>query len=139
MNYSTLQPIENRNEHEINLKGLEILVVEDDRINQKLVQKLLDKLDITPDLAFNGIQAVEYSNQKNYDIILMDLQMPEMDGIEACKLIRSRITENPPIIIALTANVFEDVREECLEAGMNDYLAKPITITSFTDMIRKWI
>lgn len=139
LHYSTQKPIENKNDYELNLKGLEILVVEDDRINHKLVQKLLDKLGITPDLAFNGIQAVEYSNQKNYDIILMDLQMPEMDGIEASKLIRSRITENPPVIIALTANVFEDVREECLEAGMNDYLAKPITIASFTDMIRKWI
>lgn len=116
---------------------LEILVAEDTVISQKVILKILNKLGYNPRLAQNGLRAVEESRQKKYDIILMDMQMPEMDGVEASRLIR-QISEIKPIIIALTANIMEGDQQECFNAGMNDYISKPVRLEEITNKLEKW-
>ena len=115
---------------------LTILLAEDHPINIKLATRILNKLGYQPDLAVNGIEAVEMFNRKNYDLILMDVLMPEMDGLEATKIIRSTHGIQP-IIIAMTANVMPEDRNECMVAGMDDYLSKPIHIESLMNLLKK--
>ncbi len=109
---------------------LRILVVEDDKVNLKLIVVLLRRLGYDPLTATNGREAVEMHSRENPDCVLMDLQMPEMDGIEAAKQIRSveesRSNSQPAFISALTANVFLADRQRCFDAGMNTYLNKPV-------------
>lgn len=110
-----------------NLTGLKILLVEDNRINQIVVNKFLKKWNCMVDLANNGVEAMEVVKQETYDIILMDLQMPILNGYETSKKIRALGTayfKNVPII-ALTADVFPEVREKVFSAGMNDFIPKP--------------
>ncbi|HEY5407905.1 MAG TPA: two-component regulator propeller domain-containing protein [Ginsengibacter sp.] len=116
---------------------LEILVAEDNLVNQKVISHILNKLGYKPVIVEDGAKAVEEVRQKHYDIILMDMQMPEMDGIQATRVIRDTL-ENQPIIIALTANTMEGDQEECLRAGMNDYLAKPVRLEELTSRLEKW-
>ncbi len=87
----------------------------------------------------NGLEAVDAYEKQNYDFILMDVQMPEMDGLEATKVIRelTNSTEKP-VIIAVTANAMEGDKERCLDAGMNDYLSKPVTFTTLEKYLTKW-
>jgi len=108
---------------------LKILLAEDNRINQKLALRILEKLGYSADLAENGLEAVEAHKRESYDVILMDVQMPEMDGFEATQRIR-KISGSPirPFIIAMTANAMKGDRERCLAAGMNDYISKPIKL-----------
>jgi signal transduction histidine kinase/DNA-binding response OmpR family regulator len=117
---------------------LTILVAEDDAINQKLVQKLFSKLGYTPDIAFDGRQALEFAQQKSYDIIFMDMMMPEMDGLESSRLIKGIMKKDAPLIIAMTANAMDEDRERCFEAGMDDFVSKPVTINTLSAMISKW-
>ena len=84
-----------------------------------------------------GQEAVEEAREKQYDIILMDMQMPEMDGVQATRLIRQNL-ESQPIIIALTANTMQGDQEECLNAGMNDYICKPVRLEELTGKLEKW-
>jgi len=114
-----------------------ILVAEDDGINQQLAIRLLEKLGYTADIASNGKEALEMVSEKNYDIILMDVLMPEMDGFEATKMIRLCL-DVQPVIIALTASAMAGDKEKCLQAGMNDYLCKPIKIDELADLFAKW-
>ena len=116
---------------------LEILVAEDNLINQKVISHILNKLGYKPVLVEDGAKAVTEARNKPYDIILMDMQMPELDGIQATRVIRETM-ENQPIIIALTANTMEGDQEECLRAGMNDYLAKPVRLEELTNRLEKW-
>ena len=116
---------------------LEILVAEDNLINQKVIMHILHKLGYKPGLVENGAEAVDEARKKQYDIILMDMQMPEMDGIQATRFIRQNL-ENQPVIIALTANTMEGDQEECLKAGMNDYLSKPVRLEELTNKLEKW-
>lgn len=109
------------------LYPLDILLAEDNLINQKLAMKVLSKLGYTPELANNGKEAVEKLLLKEYDIILMDMLMPEMDGLEATVHIRKNSLYQP-VIIAMTANALPEDREACLNAGMNDYITKPISL-----------
>ena len=84
-----------------------------------------------------GAEAVDEARKKQYDIILMDMQMPEMDGVQATRFIRHNL-ESQPIIIALTANTMEGDQEECLKAGMNDYISKPVRLEELTNKLEKW-
>lgn len=106
-------------------------------MNQKLVTKVLNKLGYEPQLAENGKDVLEVVSQKNYDLILMDVQMPEMDGLEATRMIRVCLSEQP-VIIAMTANTLQGDREECLKAGMDDYIAKPVRLDGLVNIIEKW-
>lgn len=104
---------------------LKILVAEDNLINQKLITILLGKLGYKATVAYNGREVLELLEKDTFDTILMDVQMPDIDGLEATKLIRSKDICQP-YIIALTANAMQKDKDECLEAGMNDYLSKPV-------------
>jgi CheY-like chemotaxis protein len=108
---------------------LNILVVEDNLINQKLILRILDRLGYLPDLANHGKEALSLLELKNYDIILMDIHMPEMDGLETTRTIRKHNTHQP-FIIAMTANAYAEDKEACLYAGMDDYLSKPVKVES---------
>jgi PAS domain S-box-containing protein len=121
------------------LPPMDILIAEDNIINQKLIVRILKILGETVDIANNGLEALNAALKKKYDIVLMDIQMPEMDGYEATQRIRSSVSkENQPIIIAMTANAMQGDREKCIEAGMNDYMSKPILIDEVKRVIIKW-
>jgi len=114
-----------------------ILVAEDNVINQQVILHILQKLGYEPKIVSNGREAVYIMLEDAYDIIFMDLQMPEMDGLEATRLIR-QTARTQPVIIALTANTMEGDEEECLNAGMNDYIGKPIKLDELVEKLRKW-
>ncbi len=117
---------------------LRILVAEDNPVNQKLTLRILSKLGYTSvDLAHNGLEAVEKFDEKFFDVILMDVQMPEMDGLEATRLIRTK-RYHQPIIISMTANAMQGDRELCLQAGMNDYISKPVKLEALVSVLEKW-
>ena len=122
------------------LGPLKILVVEDNLINQKVALKHLAKLGFQSDVAGNGFEAMEACEMIAYDLIFMDLQMPEMDGLEATREIRKRESKDKkrPIIVALTANVTLKAKEDSFEAGMDDYLTKPIKKDTFKNILLKW-
>jgi signal transduction histidine kinase/ActR/RegA family two-component response regulator len=105
-----------------------VLVVEDHPVNQQLTVAMLAKLGIAADLAINGAEAVDRVRAGGYDLILMDLQMPVMDGIEATRRIRGLDLPVQPLIVALTASAYETDRERCLQAGMDDFLGKPFRL-----------
>ena len=102
-----------------------------------MILHILHKLGYKPVLVENGAKAVEEAGQKRYDVILMDMQMPEMDGVQATRLIRGNL-EWQPTIIALTANTMQGDQEECLNAGMNDYISKPVRLEELTGKLAKW-
>lgn len=123
-------------------KAIRILVAEDNPVNQKVALRILEKLGYSPDLAEDGMEAVEKVRRTPYDIVFMDCQMPGMDGYEASKLIRSEAGRpaNPSLaIIAMTANAMKGDREQCLKAGMDDYIAKPVTPDALSAVLEKWI
>ncbi len=106
---------------------LRILLVEDNLINQKVAQKMLKRLGHDADLAVNGKEAIQALESQPYQIVFMDIQMPEMDGLEATRIIRERwLSTEQPHIVALTAYNLEYSREMCLSAGMDDYMSKPL-------------
>jgi CheY-like chemotaxis protein/HPt (histidine-containing phosphotransfer) domain-containing protein len=118
---------------------LSVLVVEDNVINQKVVVRMLERLGMTPVVAVNGREAVEAVAVQPFRFILMDVQMPEMNGLEATKVIRQQEAgKQRSTIIALTANAMIGDRERCIEAGMDDYLAKPIKQVDLESTLRKW-
>ena len=116
---------------------LRILVAEDNEINQKLMTRILNKLGYKPEMAGNGQEALEIVSDQHYDVILMDVKMPEMDGLEATRMIRLCLTAQP-VIIAMTANAMEGDREECLQAGMDDYISKPVNLQLLINTLEKW-
>ena len=108
---------------------LRILVVEDNPVNQQLMLLLLEKLGYRADVAANGVEALEALERQPYDAVLMDVEMPEMDGLEATRRIHGRWSpERRPHIVAVTANALQGERELCIQAGMDDYIAKPIRL-----------
>ncbi|MCA0445349.1 MAG: response regulator [Bacteroidetes bacterium] len=117
---------------------LKILVAEDNQVNQVLIKRILSKLGYDCYLAINGEDALNQAKVLKPDFIFMDVQMPVMDGLESTREIRAHFEGMIPVIIALTANAMEKDREICLEAGMNDYLSKPIVIGDIEKMIKKW-
>jgi signal transduction histidine kinase/CheY-like chemotaxis protein len=116
---------------------LHILVAEDNLINQKLIMHILNRLGYMPTVVENGQEALDASCEVIFDVILMDVHMPEMDGLEATRHIRKRLN-GQSTIIALTANAMQGDREECLDAGMDDYLSKPVKLEELVDNLRKY-
>jgi signal transduction histidine kinase/CheY-like chemotaxis protein len=116
---------------------LNILVAEDNPVNQMIAMNVLKKLGYSADLAINGAKAVEAFEVKDYDLILMDIQMPEMDGFEATKTIRNTF-KSKPVIIAVTANAMQEDKDACLAAGMDDYISKPIALDKLLLLLEKW-
>jgi signal transduction histidine kinase/ligand-binding sensor domain-containing protein/DNA-binding response OmpR family regulator len=116
---------------------MKFLVAEDHLINQKLIIHILNRLGYAPDMVNNGLEAVEAMRNNSYDIILMDIQMPEMDGLEATEIIRKQNIKQP-VIIALTANTMQGDQEECINAGMNDYISKPVKLEELVSLLEKW-
>jgi CheY-like chemotaxis protein len=112
---------------------LRILIAEDNLVNQKLALRLLQQMGYRADVAGNGLEALQALERQAYDVILMDVQMPEMDGLEATRQIIQRWGEGRPRIIAMTANAMQGDRETFLKAGMDDYVSKPVRVD---DLIR---
>ncbi|MDP1580228.1 MAG: response regulator, partial [Candidatus Didemnitutus sp.] len=118
---------------------LDILLVEDNPVNQKVALHLLDRLGYRADAVANGVEAVHAAQQRDYDLIFMDLQMPEMDGLTATQEIRRLIPrQQQPRIIALTANAVQGDRERCITAGMDDYVTKPVKLEQLHAVIEKY-
>lgn len=118
-----------------------VLLVEDNTINQKVARAMLEKMGYAIDIAFNGAEAVEALQRKNYGLVLMDLQMPVMDGYEATKAIRNsgKVLNSKIPIIAMTANATKEDRQQCLEAGMDDYVPKPVERKVMMNMLQRWL
>jgi len=116
---------------------LRILVAEDNAINQKLTMKVLAKLGYKAGLAENGKEVLEMADLEQYDVILMDVQMPVMDGLEATRMVRLCLKKQP-VIIAMTANAMEGDQDDCIQAGMDDYISKPVEINALLTRLEKW-
>jgi PAS domain S-box-containing protein len=117
-------------------KNLKVLVAEDNLMNQKVITKILEKMRIKADIVKNGEEALLKVHEENYDIILMDMQMPKMDGLEASEKIRAMGHETP--IIALTANAYSEDEERCIAAGMNAFMTKPINLELLKQTLLKF-
>lgn len=117
---------------------INVLVVEDHFINQELMKEMLQRLNCSVHTVENGKQALNTLDDHSYDVIFMDLQMPEMDGFDATREIRKREKEKKIPIIALTANAMQGEKAKCIEAGMNDYLSKPFEIQDIEKLINKY-
>jgi len=118
---------------------LRILMAEDNQVNQKVALRLLDRLGYTADVAANGLEVLEALKHVPYNLILMDVQMPEMDGLETTRQIHARYSEDRPWILAMTANAMAGDREICLEAGMDDYLTKPIRLDEIDQAVKRFL
>jgi CheY-like chemotaxis protein len=115
---------------------LRILLAEDNLVNQIVALKMLSQLGYKADLAVNGLRVLEALSETRYDLIFMDAHMPEMDGVEATRIIRERFTHQRPVIVALTAEALEGDREKFLGLGFDDYLSKPLKPQALQDVIR---
>ncbi|MFV1883750.1 MAG: response regulator [Balneola sp.] len=121
-------------------KELSILLVEDNLVNQKVATKILERIGLEADIAGDGELAVEMVQAKSYDLVFMDMEMPVMDGLDSTKEIKAieKKLSKMPIIIAMTANALPGDRERCLQAGMDDFISKPITVESVKTILKKW-
>lgn len=118
------------------LTGLNILVAEDNSLNQRIVSFILQKQNAAATIANNGTEALEQLKNKHFDLILMDLQMPEMDGFETTTYVRQTMKSDIPII-AMSASSFEEDMKKCLQLGMNDCISKPFEPADLCDIIVK--
>ncbi len=119
--------------------GLRILVAEDIKINQLVVIAILNRLGYEADVASNGLEVLESLKTKTYDVILMDICMPEMDGLETSSIIRQQSQEfGEPWIIAVTAHPVLGDHQKCVQAGMNDYISKPISLKTVTAALDRY-
>lgn len=130
------EAIQADNSHALDFSALKVLVVDDIKMNQVIITKMLSKLGISPDLAVNGLEAVEHATQQQYDIIFMDCRMPVMDGFEATRRLRGANYLKP--IVALTAGTTTEERQNCFDVGMDDILSKPYTAKDLTQTLAKW-
>lgn len=118
---------------------LRLLIAEDNQINQKLAQNIFEGLGYKPVMVSNGLQAIDAVSKNAFDLIFMDVQMPEMDGLEATRFITTKMElSTRPVIIAMTAFALEGDKEKCIEAGMDDYISKPFLVEEIIERIRKW-
>ncbi|MEZ4826824.1 MAG: response regulator [Bacteroidia bacterium] len=119
-----------------------ILLVEDNAINQKVAAQMLKKIGYAVDLADNGLKAVQALEHASYDLILMDIQMPVMNGLEATRVIRQKFAssgQRGPVIIALTANTLPEDQDNCRDAGMDDFISKPVRKEILENTISRWL
>jgi CheY-like chemotaxis protein len=138
-NQIAIKPVNFEKMNEVSQKyPFSILIAEDNIINQKLILNVFKILGYKADVAANGIEAIEAIKRKNYDLIFMDIQMPQMNGYEATRIIVQRRIEERPTIIAMTANAMTGDKEKCLEAGMDDYITKPMKIEVLVKVIQTW-
>ncbi len=119
--------------------GARVLLAEDEPINQEVSRELLESAGLVVDLADDGVEAVELARRTNYDLVLLDLQMPNMNGIEAAAIIRSLPGREQLPILALTANAFTSDRQKCLDVGMNDHIGKPVDPDQLFATLLKWL
>ena len=119
--------------------SMQILIAEDNDVNRILIRKIFEKLNLTYDIAVNGYQALEAFDNKFYDIVFMDIEMPGMDGFEVTKKLRDKYKgqHQKPFIVALTANSLSGERERCIDLGMNEYLSKPFSTADVQKMVDK--
>lgn len=127
-------------DEDMSVKKLKILLAEDNDINQKVIGKMLARLGQSCDVAGNGIEVLEMCQLISYDLVFMDMKMPEMDGVEATiELLKLEPKlKKIPVIVAMTANAMDEDRKKCLDAGMNDFLAKPVKLQELEAMMQKW-
>jgi CheY-like chemotaxis protein/HPt (histidine-containing phosphotransfer) domain-containing protein len=119
---------------------LRILLAEDNIVNQKVALRTLERMGYRADVAANGIEALDALERQSYDVVLMDMQMPEMDGLEATRRICKRwLPTRRPRIIAMTANAMRGDREQCLDAGMDDYISKPVRIEDLVAALERCV
>jgi len=124
----------------LNLEGVKILLVEDNRANQRLERKIFEQFGVDVKIAENGFEAIEALQTFDAQVVLMDVRMPKMDGMEATRRIRKGEVNNPSVpVLALTANAFKEDQERCLSAGMNDFLSKPINKAELIQKVRNLI
>lgn len=121
------------------LKDLHILVVDDEPINRQILQRMLSNLGALIECAEDGVGALQYCRKNPCDLILMDVQMPNMDGLEATRRIRKLPGFSQTPILAITANTFIEDRSRCLEAGMNDFVAKPFKRDFLLNTVAQWV
>jgi len=119
-------------------KPLRILLAEDNKMNQLIARRIFEKIGYPIDIADNGLLAIQKLEQQQYDLIFMDIQMPEMDGIQATRYILDKYGDDAPTIVAMTANVMSENEIECKRAGMKDFLSKPFTIDHLEAIINRW-
>jgi len=120
------------------LSGLRLLLVDDQPINRLMARSQLKQMGCTSvDEAENGLHALEFLRTHTYDVVLMDMQMPEMDGLEATRALRQLPLQPQPVVIAMTANAFTEDREACMDAGMNDFLSKPVKLDTLRNALQK--
>jgi PAS domain S-box-containing protein len=119
--------------------GRRVLVAEDEPVNREIAMSLLTEAGLSCDVAIDGVEVVAMATRHHYDLILMDMQMPTMDGLQATRLIRSSQGASTVPIVAMTANAFAADRQHCLDAGMDDFLAKPVLPESLFAMLLKWL
>lgn len=130
--------ITSKTENEVvDYSRFKILLAEDNKINQKVLEKMMEQFGVSIDLAEDGEVAVEKAKKKSYDLIFMDMQMPKIDGVEATKQIRALDLSSQPYIVALTANVLHEDVQKCLDAGMDEYLSKPVKSDSLKLILNK--
>ena len=116
---------------------MSILLAEDNVVNQKVATRLFKKFGYKIEVANNGLEAIKALEESSYDLVFMDIQMPEMDGLEATRQINTKWGDARPRIVALTANAMREDKEKCFEAGMDDYLTKPFKPVELEDAIAK--
>lgn len=136
-NDKTKQEIVEMTDLQKSLKGIRVLAVEDNELNRMVLQVILKKCEVTVAIAHNGQEAIDLIQEKEFDIVLMDVQMPIVDGLEATKYIRDELKFTTPII-GLSANAMREEVEICKQAGMNDYLVKPYSERSLVEVMLKW-
>ena len=132
-------PLEKQLDLQIGMKSpLRVLVAEDNAVNQKVALRMLERFGYRADVASNGVEALEAIARQHYDLVFMDVQMPEMDGLETTRRIHSLSPDTRPVIIAMTANAMKEDREQCLAAGMDDFVSKPITVEELLSTLERW-
>ena len=135
-----ISPERNEEILSMGIKQLRILIAEDSLINQKILLRMLKEFGCNADVATNGVEAVEAVAANPYDIVFMDVHMPEMDGLEATrKIVNTKQPNERPKIIALTASALSGDKEKCIEAGMDDYITKPVRLEEVISALKRWV